>query len=129
MHYSNNRFIRHTMKNGEDRITVVNTISLTIPFSTFSSVQFSLVSKLFPTLQPHELQHTRLPYPLPRACSSSQSLLKLMAIELVMPSNHLILCRPLLLPSIFPSSRVFSNESLPCPNFLLLCVCFNLVLL
>ena len=43
---------------------------------------------------------------------SSQSLLKLMSIELVMPSNHLILCSPLLLlPSIFPSIRVFSNES------------------
>ena len=41
-----------------------------------------------------------------------QSLLKLMSIELVMPSNHLILCHPLLLlPSIFPSIRVFSNES------------------
>ena len=39
------------------------------------------------------------------------SLLKLMSIELMMPSNHLILCRPLLLPpSIFPSIRVFSNE-------------------
>ena len=44
--------------------------------------------------------------------SNSQSLLKLMCIELVMPSNHLILSRPLLLlPSIFPSIRVFSNES------------------
>ena len=43
---------------------------------------------------------------------SSQSLLKLMSIESVMPSNHLILCRPLLLlPSIFSSIRVFSNES------------------
>ena len=42
----------------------------------------------------------------------SESLLKLMSIESVMPSNHLILCRPLLLlPSIFPSIRVFSNES------------------
>ena len=41
----------------------------------------------------------------------SQSLLKLMSIELVMPSNHLVLCYPLLLPSIFPSIRVFSNES------------------
>ena len=41
----------------------------------------------------------------------SQSLLKLISFELVMPSNHLILCRPLLLlPSIFPSTRVFSNE-------------------
>ena len=44
--------------------------------------------------------------------TNSQSLLKLMSIELVMPSNHLILCRPLLLLlSIFPSIRVFSNES------------------
>ena len=44
--------------------------------------------------------------------TNSQSLLKFMSIELVMPSNHLILCHPLLLlPSIFPSTRVFSNES------------------
>ena len=44
--------------------------------------------------------------------TNSQSLLKLTSIALVMPSNHLILCRPLLLPpSIFPSIRVFSNES------------------
>ena len=44
--------------------------------------------------------------------TNSQSLLKLMSIELVMSSNHLILCCPLLLlPSIFPSIRVFSNES------------------
>ena len=44
--------------------------------------------------------------------TSSQSLLKLMSVELVIPSNHLILCCPLLLlPSIFPSIRVFSNES------------------
>ena len=44
--------------------------------------------------------------------TNSRSLLKLMSIELVMPSNHLILCHPLLLlPSIFPSIRVFLNES------------------
>ena len=43
--------------------------------------------------------------------TNSQSLLKLMSIELVMPSNHLILCRPLLPPSVSPSIRVFSNES------------------
>ena len=43
----------------------------------------------------------------------SQSLLKLMSVELVMPSNHIILCHPLLLlPSVFASIRVFSNESL-----------------
>ena len=45
----------------------------------------------------------------------SQSLLKLMSIESVITSNHLILCRPLLLlPSIFPSTRVFSSESVLC---------------
>ena len=43
--------------------------------------------------------------------TNSQSLPKLMSIESVMPSNHLVLCYPLLLPSIFPSIRVFSNES------------------
>ena len=44
--------------------------------------------------------------------TNSQSLLKLVSVESVMPSNHLILCRPLLLlPSNFPSIRVFSNES------------------
>ena len=51
----------------------------------------------------------------------SQSLLKLLSIELVMPSNHLILCHPFLLPpSIFPSIRVFSNESvfhIRCPKY------------
>ena len=47
--------------------------------------------------------------------TNSRSLLKLMSIESVMPSNHLILCCPLLLPpSIFPSIRVFSNESALC---------------
>ena len=45
---------------------------------------------------------------------NSWSLLKLMSIESVMPSNHLILCCPLLLPLIFPSIRVFSNESVLC---------------
>ena len=47
--------------------------------------------------------------------TNSRSLLKLMSIESVMPSSHLSLCRPLLLlPSIFPSVRVFSNESVLC---------------
>src|SRR5574340_544472 len=46
--------------------------------------------------------------------TNSQSLLKFMSIDLVMPSNHLILCCPLLLPSIFPTIRVFSNESVLC---------------
>ena len=50
----------------------------------------------------------------PLSITNSQSLLKLMSIESVIPSNHLILCRPLLLPSIFPSIRVFSNGSVLC---------------
>ena len=59
------------------------------------------------SLQPHGLQHARLPCP----SLSPGSLLQLMSIESVMPSNHLILCHPLfLLPSIFPSITVFSNE-------------------
>ena len=70
-----------------------------------TSVQFSC-SVMSNSLQPHGLQHARppCPSPTPGACSKST--------ESVMPSNHLVLCRPLpLLPSIFPSIRVFSNES------------------
>ena len=73
----------------------------------FRSVQFSH-SVVSNSLQPHGLRHTRppCPSPTPRVYSNS------MSIEPMMPSNHLILCRPLLLlPSIFPSIRVFSNES------------------
>ena len=59
------------------------------------------------SLRPHELQHTMLPCP----PLSSLSLLKLMSIKSVMPSNPIILHHPLLLlPSIFPSTRVFPNE-------------------
>ena len=57
-------------------------------------------------MQPHEQQHTR-----PLCPSPTPSPHKPMSIELVMPSNHPILCCPLLPPSIFPSIRVFSNES------------------
>ena len=46
----------------------------------------------------------------PLSFTISQTLLKFMSIESVMLSNHLILCHPLLLPSVFPSTRVFSNE-------------------
>ena len=77
----------------------------------YSSVQFShsVVSNSF---RPDGLQHTRPPYPSPTpgVYSNSGSLSRS-----VMPSNHLILCRPLLLPpSFFPSIRVFSNESVLC---------------
>ena len=71
----------------------------------FSSVQSLSRVQLFATPWTAALQASL-------SITNSQSLLKLMSIELVMPSNHLILCRPLLLsPSIFPSIRVFSNES------------------
>ena len=70
----------------------------------------SLVTQSCPTLWPHGLQHTRLPCPWPTPGAYSNS-----SIALVMPSNHLTLCCPLLLPlSIFPSIRVFSNESVLC---------------
>ena len=63
---------------------------------------------MFKSLQPHGLQHARPPCP----SANSRRLLKLMSIELVMPSNHLILCHPLLLlPPIAPCIRVFSSES------------------
>ena len=68
-----------------------------------TSVQFSC-SVVSDSLRPHGLQHARPPCP----SLKSQSLLKLMSIELVMPSNHLILCHRLLLPpSIFPRSESF----------------------
>ena len=70
--------------------------------------QFSSVSQSRPTLcDPMNCSTPGLP-----VHPNSRSFHKLMSIELVMPSNHLILCHPLLLPpSIFPSIRVFSNES------------------
>ena len=64
------------------------------------------------SLQPYELQHAKLQAFL--SFTISLSLLRLMSIESVMPSNHLILCCPLLLPSIFPSIRVFSSEPILC---------------
>ena len=71
-------------------------------------VQFSSVTQSYPTLcNPLTAAHQAS-----LSITNSQSLLKLMSIESVMLSNNLILCRPLLLlPSIFPSFRVFSNES------------------
>ena len=72
----------------------------------YQSVQFS-GSVMSDSLQPHEPQHARPPCP-----SSTSRVPKPMSIESAMPSNHLLLCRPFLLPpSIFPSIRVFSNES------------------
>ena len=73
--------------------------------SKFSSVQSLSCVRLFTTPRTAACQASL-------SIASSWSLLKLMSIELVMPSNHLILSHPLLLsPPIFPSIRVFSNES------------------
>ena len=72
----------------------------------FSSVQFSH-SVVSDSLRPHESQHTR-----PPTITSSRSSLRVVSIESVMPSSHLILGLPLLpLPPIPPSIKVFSNES------------------
>ena len=90
------------MKQGTDKVLQVDGLT----FVRFSTVQSLSRVQLFVT-----------PWTAARQASlsitNSLSLLKLMSIESVMPSNHLILCHPLLLllPSTFPSIRVFSNES------------------
>ena len=79
-------------------------LNFPLPFQ-FSSVQLLSCVRLFVT--PWTAAHQAS-----LSIANSWSLLKLMSIELVMPSNHLMLCGPLLfLPSVFPSIRVFSNES------------------
>ena len=76
-----------------------------LPIIQFSSVQLLSHVQLFATPRTAAHQATL-------SITNSQSLLKLMSIKSVMPSNHLILCCPLLLaPSNFPSIRVFSSES------------------
>ena len=93
-------------------------MQITLPY-LFTSSNFALTLGLFSvqfsrsvvsdSLHLHGLQHY---LQASLSITNSRSLLKLMSIESVMPSNHLILCRPLLLlPSVFPRSRVFSNES------------------
>ena len=73
----------------------------------FSSVQVLSRVQLFAT-----------PWMASLSITNSRSLLKLMSIQMVMPSNQLILCRPLLLqPSIFPRNRFFSNESVLCTRW------------
>ena len=79
-----------------------------LPCQLFNSVQ--VLSRVWFFVTPWTAMHQAS-----LSITNSQSLPKLMSIELVMPPNHLILCRPLLLlPSILPNSRVFSNESALC---------------
>ena len=77
-------------------------IALLMKFNQFSC---SVVSD---SLWPHGLQHARLPFP---CLSPTPGVYSSSCPSSLIPSNHLVLCRPLLLPSIFPSIRVFSNES------------------
>ena len=78
-----------------------------VPLLFISSVQLLSHVQLF--LTPWTAAHQAS-----LSITNSRSLLKLMSTEQVMPSNHLILCHPLLLPSVFPSNKVFSNESVLC---------------
>ena len=91
------------------RLMSANLLTQDIFLGTLYILQFSCsVAQLCPTLC-HPMTAA---YQDSLSISNSQNLFKLMCIESVMPSNYLILCRPLLLlPSIFPSIRVFSNES------------------
>ena len=100
------RILHNTYHLGQDTFQVLNSHMCLV--ATSSSVQSLSWVWLFET-----------PWTAARQASlsftNSRSLLKLMSIELVMPSNHLILCRSLLLlPSMFPSIRVFPNESVLC---------------
>ena len=76
--------------------------------------QFSSVAQSYPTLSEPMIAAQQASLPI----TNSQSSLKLTSIESVMPSSHLLLCRPLLLlPSIFPSIRVFFKESVLCTKW------------
>ena len=91
-------------KDEKNQTEILNNLS-------FSSVQSLGRVRLFATPWTPARQASQ-------SIANSWSLLKLMSFESVMPSNHLILCRPLLLPpSIFPSIRVFSNESVLCTRW------------
>jgi len=101
--------IREEIKDVSDSVMRVETTNTGRgwPWGHFISLQFSH-SVVSDSLQPHEVQHATLPCPSPTPAACS----KLMSIELVMPFRHLILyCPHFLLPSILPSIRVFSSES------------------
>ena len=90
-------------------VTFLLTLSMSSETVTLYKRLLFSRSVMSDSLRPHGPQHARLPSP---SITTSWSLLKLMSVESVMPSNRLILCCPLLfLPSVFPSISVFSNES------------------
>ena len=89
-------------------VKVMNNFSLTkLVNHHFNQFSRSVVSN---SLQPHGLQDARLPL----SITNTHSLLNLMSIESITPSNHVIFYRRLLLPSNFPSIKVFSSESALC---------------
>ena len=105
--------IRYQMRKSLNVFTAESMGSFEIYITWRVSVQFSslpLLSHVWLFVNPWTVAHQAS-----LSITNSWSLLKLISIELVMPSNHLLLCCPLLLlPSIFPSIRVFSNESVLC---------------
>ena len=104
VHFSNRPVVLSQVLSGHIT-TQVKFIIFSVPLIAFSSVQSLSCVCFFVTSWTAARQASL-------SITNSQSLLKLMSIKLVMPSNHLILCHILLLlPSIFPSIRVFSNES------------------
>ena len=96
-------FLRRQLLGSSQIYWVRNLVQQACQVIQFSSVQSLSRVRLFATPWTAACQASL-------SITNSQSLLKLMSIELVMPSNHLAFCCPLLLPSIFPSIRVFSNE-------------------
>ena len=104
--------IQHTILQSPNHTVTITckkhrSIKLCMLIKIWHCYQFSSVAQLWPFVTPWTVAHQAS-----LSITSSQSLLKLMSIQSMMPSNHLILCRPLLLPSIFHSIRVFSNESI-----------------
>ena len=102
-------FYTLTMKKTEKEIKE------TIPFITTKRIKYLRISSVQCLSSVHLLVTPwTAAHQASLSITNSQSLFKLVSIELVMPSNHLIFCHPFLLPSIFPSIRVFSNESVLC---------------
>ena len=112
------------LQKGSPLITLLKTVPLS--FTSISLPWFNMSYNLSPYEVMYQFSSAAEPCPTlcdPMDCSTQaslsitnfRSLLRLMSIESVMPSNHLILCRPLLLlPPVFSSFRVFSNESVLC---------------
>ena len=119
--------VYRALQNGGDLFTCPSYFSLDLPLYYHISVTTQIPSDITASSQIKDVQFSSVQLlshvqlfvtPWTAACqaslsiTNSQSLLKLMSIESVMPFNHLILCHPFLLPpSIIPSIRVFSNES------------------